>query len=365
MNMDQMRIATTVFKVSDFLSWQRGETLTLSPSFQRRAVWSSTMKSYLIDTVVRGLPMPAIIIREVLDPSTGSVEAIREVVDGQQRLRTLFSFIRPSLLQDYNKDKDYFRVKKTHNSVIASKLFTELPEDIQRRLLSYEFSVQVLPIGTDDRTVLQIFARLNSTGLRANSQELRNASFFGEFKSCMYELAYEQLTRWRGWGIFNETSIARMDEVETTSELVLLMFDGVEGKSQRRTDEKYAALDDDFPTKGVITDRFQNVMNTIDDTLSPDLRTMAFSRRALFYVLFAFFYDEMYGLGSKLENVRPKVVKKAVNVGVQKASDMLRNPEELPGYVASAIRGATTDIGSRNNLFKFLKDTVTNAVRKP
>ena len=60
----QINITKTVYKVSDFLSWQRADSLSLSPSFQRRSVWPIAAKSFLIDTVVRGLPMPIIILRE-------------------------------------------------------------------------------------------------------------------------------------------------------------------------------------------------------------------------------------------------------------------------------------------------------------
>ena len=59
---------------------------------------------------------------------------------------------------------------------------------------------------------------MNSTGVKLNAQELRNAEFFGEFKEVCYELATEQLNRWRHWGIFSPDRIARMMEVELTSE---------------------------------------------------------------------------------------------------------------------------------------------------
>lgn len=97
----QINIAKTVYKVSDFLSWQRTNALALSPSFQRRSVWPRAAKSFLIDTVVRGLPMPIIILREQTNLET--LEPLREVVDGQQRLRTMISFIEPELLKDFGE----------------------------------------------------------------------------------------------------------------------------------------------------------------------------------------------------------------------------------------------------------------------
>jgi hypothetical protein len=50
----------TVFKISDFVAWQKAKTLKLAPEFQRRAVWRPGAKSFLIDTIVRDLPIPTI-----------------------------------------------------------------------------------------------------------------------------------------------------------------------------------------------------------------------------------------------------------------------------------------------------------------
>ena len=82
-----------------------------------------------------------------------------------------------------------------------------------------------------DREVLSIFARMNSTGVKLNQQELRNAEFFGAFKTLIYESASSQLPRWRSWGVFDEEAIARMEEVELTTEFALLMFRGLTAKT--------------------------------------------------------------------------------------------------------------------------------------
>ena len=51
--MKTWEMTRTLYKVSDFVSWQKTKTLILSPSFQRRPVWKLGAKSYLIDTVVK------------------------------------------------------------------------------------------------------------------------------------------------------------------------------------------------------------------------------------------------------------------------------------------------------------------------
>ena len=60
---------TKVYNVSDFTEWNSSGLLDLSPEFQRRQVWSEKAKSYLIDTLIRGNPIPKIIITQNLRQS--------------------------------------------------------------------------------------------------------------------------------------------------------------------------------------------------------------------------------------------------------------------------------------------------------
>src|SRR3954466_14555887 len=97
--MPPLDIVRTTYRVSDFVSWQRAGALQLSPSFQRRSVWRPIEKSYLVDTVVRGFPMPVIFLRDIAS-GLDQLEPARQVVDGQQRIRTLLGFISSDLLPD-------------------------------------------------------------------------------------------------------------------------------------------------------------------------------------------------------------------------------------------------------------------------
>jgi hypothetical protein len=354
----QINITKTVYKVSDFLSWQRSNSLVLSPSFQRRSVWPKAAKSFLIDTVVRGLPIPIIFLREQTDLNT--LEPIREVVDGQQRLRTLISFIEPDLLKDFDPDRDSFVVKKTHNADISGKTFRHLTADTRKRILNYDFSVHVLPSDTDDREVLQIFARMNATGVKLNAQELRNAEYYGVFKTLAYNLAYEQLSRWRAWKIFSENDIARMSEVEETSDLMLLMLIGIHGKSQEALNKVYSTYEEEFPQGTDLAHRFRLVMDKIDETFGRHIQSSAFSRKALFHTLFTFYYDHLYGLNSPLERRKPNELSSAIVAAVKETSDQILHGT-LDEKLAKVLRGATGDPGSRRLRLEFMQENLTGA----
>ena len=351
--MNYTHISKTVYKVHDFLSWQKSGSLILSPSFQRRSVWNPSAKSYLIDTVVRGLPIPILFVRERTDLE--SLEPRREVVDGQQRLRTLISYVNAEALKDYKESKDFFKIKKSHNKELGNKTFEQLNNTLQQRILNYEFSVHVLPSETEDSEVLQIFARMNSTGVKLNSQELRNAEYFGEFKSTIYDIAYQNLEKWRKWKVFSESDIARMAEVEEVGDLVLTMMIGLKGKSQTSINKVYEEFDEAFPQSKEVSRRFHHVMNKIEETVGSFISTSAFSRAALFNSLFVFYYDESYGLGSELTRKTPANIDSSIVSTIRTASSTIETGT-LSEDLARVLRGGTGNFESRRERLQFIRD---------
>jgi uncharacterized protein with ParB-like and HNH nuclease domain len=349
------QIVKTLYRVSDLISWQKTDSLVLSPSFQRRPVWNAGAKSYLIDSIVRGLPIPILFLRDQkTDIST--LKAKREVVDGQQRIRTIFSYINKSLLSDYRQERDFFQVKKSHNKELADKNFPELSPDLQQRILDYEFSVHILPANVDDREVLEIFARMNSTGYKLTGQELRNATFYGEFKTSIYELAFEQLSRWRDWKIFTEDNIARMEEVELSSEFAILMLKNkLTGMTQKSIDNVYAQYEEFFKERYEVENRFRIVMDTIDDNLGNQMRFLPYRNKTLFYPLFAFIYDYQYGIGSKLEKSKPKFLSSEIISNVKTAAERIKN-KTAPEDVIEAAARRTTHLKYRQVIYEYMKN---------
>lgn len=299
-----MDIKITTYRVRDFISWQKNGTLELSPKFQRRPVWKPGAKSFLIDTILRGLPVPIIFLREKIG-DISDLEPSREVVDGQQRLRTIFSFIRPSLLKDFDSSRDSFLVSEKHNKHFCKKQFSNLPEDIQRSILDYTFSVHVLPAGVDDREVLQIFSRMNSTGVKLNNQELRNAEFIGEMKTSIYNSSIGQLYKWRDWKVFTENSISRMEEVELVSEIYQFMLDGIVSKSQKSLNTMYHEYEEEFKDRDEAEKRFNMIMDLIDDELGKDISETIFSLPKYFFLLYCYIYQNIFGFGELTEKRKP------------------------------------------------------------
>jgi uncharacterized protein with ParB-like and HNH nuclease domain len=357
--MQSHQVSKTHYKVSDFISWAKAGTLILSPSFQRRPVWPAGAKSYLLDTIVRGLPIPIIFLREK-KTSLETLEPKREVVDGQQRIRTLLTFIVPKLVKNFDPNRDDFTIKKAHNKDLAGKPFKDLPTDVKQTILDYQFSINVLPSSVDDREVLQIFARLNSTGLKLNAQELRNAEFFGEFKTSIYAISAEQLPRWRKWRIFTEAQISRMSEVEITSEFAQLMRNGIVGKTQKAIDRLYKDLEDEWPERTETERRFRHCMDEIDNFLGDDLANTDFTNRAAFHGLFTAIYNVAFGIESSFKKVKAEALPNDLKIKILKTSDAIR-AGKAPEKVMDALARRTTHKDSRKTVADYLTTKISHA----
>lgn len=346
-------ITRTVYKASEFLSKLKAKELDLSPNFQRRAVWAKGAKSYLIDTMIRGLPIPIIFLRE-RRTDLGSLEAVMEVVDGQQRIRTIVSYIAPALLKDYDSIRDDFFILSSHNEELKNLKFNDLKADIRQRILDYQISVHIFPSEVSDQEVYEIFARMNSSGYTLNKQELRNAQYFGEFKSLMYKLAAQQLQRWRMWKIFSEDELARMEEVEMVSEFAILMLKGISAKRQSIINSFYKDNDEKFTQGREITRRFEIVMDTIDNGLGSKISVSSLRQKPMFYVLFAYIYELQFGLKSELKRKDAQSVHSKIFERIFVAAEKIKKGE-APSKIVEISKRRTTDKITRDTLFNYFK----------
>src|ERR1700733_20723 len=258
-----------IYRINDIVGWHERRELQLAPAFQRRAVWTQRAKSFLIDSIFRGIPLPQFFIREIILPK--EKRTVREVVDGQQRLGAILGFVAGE-----------FTVLPMHNADLARKDFEQLPEGFQKSFLSYSLSVNVLE-GADDADVLEIFSRINSYSEPLNFQEKLNAIYVGAFKRSVVMLAHEHLNFWRRNDILTDRTIARMKDVELTSELIGVMLYGVAG-GKKRVSQMYKEFDDDFPQIAYLQPRFAHTLELSARLTGGDIAATIYSRSALFYL---------------------------------------------------------------------------------
>ncbi len=269
------------YSINDFIEWDAAKQLELNPKFQRRSVWTEKAKSYLLDTIIRGKPIPKVFIRQKINVSTKT--SIREVVDGQQRLRTILSFI-----------KDGFVVSKRHNSTYGGLVFSQLPEDIQSQILSYEISVDLL-INLPDAEILDIFSRLNSYAVLLNEQEKLNADHFGPFKILADKIGHKYNAFWTAQGILTSKQVMRMQEINLVADLLIAILVGIKSKKQIR--KYYDVYEKDFEgDTAEIEYIFDSIIEKLQQIYPEGLSDTEFHRLHIFYTVFVFVAHRMYGV---------------------------------------------------------------------
>ncbi len=268
-----------VYSISDFLEWHNNGLLELDPDFQRRAVWSEKAKSYLVDTIVRGMPIPKIFISQRLEGARN----VRVVVDGQQRLRAILGFI--------NED---FTISRAHNSELAGVPFSELEQDVRDDFFKYELAVDLL-FDMSYEDTLDVFARLNSYTVTLNRQERLNAKYLGYFKQAAFRLGHQYARYFVDGGIMTKARVSRMAEAELASDLLMAISGGVQtNKNIEQYYKKHEDRPEDLPAA---TDRFEQVMSYVSSIYpTEEIQRTNWSRIHLFYTLFTSIAHLQFGL---------------------------------------------------------------------
>lgn len=137
----------------------KGEII-LDPEFQRAFVWDEVRQSRLIESILVRIPLPAFYL-----DATDQVHW--SVVDGLQRLTTLFRFCR---------DESFALSGLEFLTELSGKKFSELPQKYQ---VLIEDDTQLifnnlLP-GTPVKAKFTIFSRVNTGGMQLTAQEIRHA----------------------------------------------------------------------------------------------------------------------------------------------------------------------------------------------
>ena len=179
-------VSTDEFAMSigEVVNLYRDGDLIINPNFQRFFRWDVLRKSRFIESVLLRIPIPPIFVFEKEDGKW-------ELIDGLQRLSTLLEFM-GELVDPDTKEKtnpeplvgtDYLPL--LNNSVWSTEVVTSIAESVdvvpisavlQRAIKRGKLGIQILQKKSDEASKYDLFQRLNSGGMIANPQEIRNCA---------------------------------------------------------------------------------------------------------------------------------------------------------------------------------------------
>ena len=159
----EVKIQRDTFSVRELKTDYEDKILILAPDFQREFVWKLKEKSELIESILMGIPLPMIYFFEDDD-------GVLQVVDGKQRLTSLFQFI-----------DDEFPLSQSLSILkhLVGKRYSELTPAERTKIARHQFITHTIIPPTPDKIKFDIFERVNRKGSTLNNQEMRNALYQG------------------------------------------------------------------------------------------------------------------------------------------------------------------------------------------
>ena len=163
--------------------WRSGDIKV--PKFQRGYAWSTSQASKLIESFMMGLPVPPVFL------SAGDDER-STVIDGMQRLATVFSYLDGRYPDDSPHRGKRFRITGINESSrLYGKTFWDLCGGDQRRLKNTVLRATIVtqngPKG-DDSGMREVFERLNAGGTSLAAQEVRSGLYAGALNDALAEM---------------------------------------------------------------------------------------------------------------------------------------------------------------------------------
>jgi 5-methylcytosine-specific restriction endonuclease McrA len=279
-------------------AYTRGK-IVLDPPYQRRPAWKPRQRWELLGSVFNGIPIPAVILYR----TKGSKGATKlEVMDGKQRLETIFHFrygkvIRGEgrlgfwLRRDDSKKREWFYFADLRDRARKEQFGLTVSKFLDYKLPVIEYSGELVGLAGQRIAEKEIFAKINSTGSKLTKNEIRHAQ-----STEFFEMGSRLETRWKNrmvekWKVFSKSEVSRYQYHEFMLELATVVLNqGISDK--RKLLDKYMrtdfAVSELKKTERQVNQVMDWICQVVRDENFPSTR---FHKKADFYTLFALFAD--------------------------------------------------------------------------
>lgn len=248
----------------------RGE-LKPDPEWQRGYIWKLKDEQLLIDSILKGIPIPKIYLTVEYDRSKDT--NVYYAVDGQQRLTAIHRFL-----------SNRFPIQIEGKPL----LFKELGQSLQKSITTYKFDGHYMDNFTP-ADITFLFQRLNSTGLKLTNMEEWHNKFSG---SNILKMAEEIQKEHEGFYIniiYTDENVKRMLPLDDILDLCNCLHSGQVQSGNKRDLESFLANKKDIsPTESAsLKSKFRKVITNIAEILpKQDLEASLYAKRTHFISLF-------------------------------------------------------------------------------
>lgn len=276
--MEINRSSITISEIRDM--WQRKE-LIVNKNYQRSAsVWPEAARTYLVDTILNSYVVPKVYFYQVFDKARKKV--IREIVDGQQRLTTILSYL-----------ENEFPLT-SRSAKFEGKKFDDLSDEQQQAYLTYPIEVDII-YSAEQSDLLAMFTRMNAYTAPLNPAEKRHAQFEGPFKWFILEANATIGPRLVELGVITSKQSIRMQDAEFLTELAIVLENGITNKSEKGLSDIYKKYDKDFARESEYRQKIGEFVDLLDGDFLP-LRDTFLTKAYVCHSLFCALMQKKYGI---------------------------------------------------------------------
>ena len=161
--------------IGEWMSLYENKEIDIHPEFQRFYRWTDLQKTKLIESILLGIPIPPIFVSQRKD-------GVWDVVDGLQRLSTIFQFA--GILKDEKGNNiaplslcgtNYLPSLEGQKWNDPNSPNNSLKTDQRLLIKRSKISVSILLKESDEVAKFELFERLNTGGSNLTPQEVRNS----------------------------------------------------------------------------------------------------------------------------------------------------------------------------------------------
>lgn len=167
-NPNEIEIETPPYTIGYLVDRLNFEEINLNNEFQRENnLWSLSMQSRLIESILLGLPLPAFYF--------DTYNKKWDIIDGLQRCCSIDNFC---VKKNFKLTGLEFLGYRDGKPFLEGKSFDELDRTLQRSIITRPITVNLVK-KADKKVRFILFKRLNTGGLELTPSEIRNAVFQG------------------------------------------------------------------------------------------------------------------------------------------------------------------------------------------
>jgi hypothetical protein len=325
--------------VSDLIEGFETRRLIANPEYQRGETWSSAQKGGFIDSMLRGYPVPALILYKQETTTMGATSTNWEIIDGQQRIIALTGFCKNKAFKLPSLDSGGFRVSKAIRDKKVSwlgKYFEDLSEADQARLLNTRLATIEVSLIDGPEELRDLFIRLQA-GAPLTRQQIRDA-LPGQLGPYIDHLAGRgkrppsielfAIVDRRGQGPDEDDLKDRYVENRQTCAQLLRLFEARQGVKADFVNVSAGDLDalyhanTDFPRSSEKAKQFEIILGDCECAfdLAADRSNRTKFRRVLLFAVFTLFLDLRKNPRNRVDSKLYAAVARAVRSVIQKKS---------------------------------------------